>query len=79
MSCCFEGKQLLRGSKNMARIPMKTRVPVEGWVLAAVFTIMSIISSAFGGPDASDVLKLSPLFGGAENSDLLALATPVRG
>lgn len=62
----------------MARIPIKSRVPVEGWVLAAVFTIMSIISSAFGGPDASDVLSLSPLFGGAENSDLLALAHTVK-
>jgi hypothetical protein len=63
----------------MARIPMKSRIPIEGWVMAAVLTITSIISSAFGGPDASDVLGLSPLFGGAQNADLLALAHSVRG
>jgi len=79
MSCCSEGKQLLRGSRNMARIPIKGRIPIEGWVMAALFTIMSIVSSAFGGPDASDVLRLSPLFGGAQNADLLALAHSVRG
>ena len=62
----------------MARIPMKGRVPVEGWVMAAVLTITSIISSVFGGPDASDVLGLSPLFGGAENPGLLALAHTVK-
>jgi hypothetical protein len=79
VSCCSEGEQLLRGSKDMARIPMRGRVPVEGWVMAAVLTIMSIVSSGFGGPDASDVLGLSPLFGGAQNADLLALAHSVRG
>jgi hypothetical protein len=62
----------------MARIPMKGRIPIEGWVMAAVFTIMSIVSSAFGGPDASDVLRLSPLLGGAENPGLLALAHTVK-
>ncbi len=57
----------------MVRVPIKSRTPIEGWVLAAAFTIISIVSSAFGGPDASDVLRLSPLFDGAAPAELMAL------
>lgn len=58
----------------MVRVPIKSRTPIEGWVVAAAFTVVSIVSSAFGGPDASDVLQLSPLFDGAGPSEQVTLA-----
>jgi hypothetical protein len=43
----------------MVRIPIKTRIPLEAWIVAAVVTIVSTISSFFGGPDASVGLSLA--------------------
>jgi len=59
MSCCSEGEQLLRGSKNMVRIPITSRIPMEAWVVAGFFTILSAISSLLGGSDASVMLNLA--------------------
>jgi len=53
MSYCSEGEQLLRGSKRMVRIPIRSRVPMQAWAVAGFITIVSAISSLLGGPDAS--------------------------
>ena len=59
MSCCSEGEQLLRGSKHMVGIPIRSRIPLEVWIVAGFFTILSAISSLLGGPDASVGLNLA--------------------
>ncbi len=41
------------------RIPIKSRIPLEAWIVAAVVTISSVISSLFGAPDASVGLNLA--------------------
>jgi hypothetical protein len=46
----------------MVRIPIRSRVPLQGWVLAGAFTILSVISSFLGGHDASLGLQLAQLF-----------------
>jgi hypothetical protein len=41
----------------MTKIPVKTRIPIEGWTVALLVTLFSLISSAVQGPadDATTV------------------------
>jgi len=43
----------------MVRIPITSRIPMEAWVVAGFFTILSAISSLLGGSDASVMLNLA--------------------
>ena len=43
----------------MFMIPIRTRIPVQIWALAAVCTIISTISSVLGTPGASVGLDLA--------------------
>jgi hypothetical protein len=37
----------------MVRIPVRSRIPLQGWAFAGAFTILSAISSFFGAHDVS--------------------------
>jgi hypothetical protein len=39
---------------KIAQVPVKTRLPLTAWVLAALVTLFSIMSSALHTPGASD-------------------------
>ena len=41
------------------RFPIKTRIPLEAWIVAAVVAIVSTITSLFGAPDAYVGLNLA--------------------
>ena len=41
------------------RVPIKSRIPLEAWIVAAVVTVTSVASSAFGAPDASVGLNVA--------------------
>lgn len=41
------------------RISIKSRIPLEAWIVAGVFAIASAISSIFGTPDAFVGLNLA--------------------
>jgi hypothetical protein len=45
----------------MVRIPIRSRVPLQGWVLAGSFTILSVMSSLLERPYASLYLQLAQL------------------
>jgi hypothetical protein len=45
----------------MIRIPVKSRIPLQGWALAGAVTILSAISSFLGGHDASVGWQLAHL------------------
>jgi hypothetical protein len=76
MSYCSEGEQLLRGSKRMVRIPIRSRVPMQAWAVAGFITIVSAISSLLGKPDASvgldwaRAVECTPRSGGAPVNDI---------
>lgn len=38
----------------MTKIPIKTRIPIEGWTVAVLVTLFSLISSAIQGPKTPD-------------------------
>ena len=61
MSQRTEGVQLLRGSKGMVRIPVRSRVPMQAWAAAGFVTIVSAISSLLEGPHASVGVELAKL------------------
>jgi hypothetical protein len=61
MSCCSEGGAAAQRELHMVRIPIRSRIPLQGWALAGAFTILSAISSFLGGHDGSAGWHLAQL------------------
>lgn len=38
----------------MTKIPVKTRLPIQAWVVAALVTLYSLVSSVAQGPSTDD-------------------------
>jgi len=55
----LRGRAAAQREQNMVSIPIRSRIPLEVWVAAGVFTILSAISSFLAGPEASVGLTLA--------------------
>ena len=66
-ACVTTEKSTRRGQEENnvfeIKIPIKSRIPLEAWILAAVFTVVSSTSSIIGTLDASVVIGAELLFG----------------
>jgi hypothetical protein len=49
----FAGQTFLEGI-HMAKIPIKTRLPLEAWLAAGIMTLFSLVSTIMHAPTTSD-------------------------